>query len=74
MKIEVEVTEEQIDGMVQRFLSWRLPKPWHPDNGISHELPNYAHSPTERNWPTGTNLFDAIQARAMILHMLGGDA
>lgn len=61
---------EVTDSMVQRFLSWRLPKPWHPDNGISYQRPNYAHAPAEHDWPTGTNLFDANQARAMLEHVL----
>jgi len=62
--------EEQIKHMVYRFLGWRLPKPWNPDNGISYQRPNYAHAPAEHDWPTGTNLFDATQAEAMVRHML----
>lgn len=57
------------DEMVQRFLSWRLPEPWHPDNGISYQRPNYAHAPAPHDWPTGTNLFDVHQARAMLEHV-----
>jgi hypothetical protein len=64
------MTEEQIKHMVQRFLGWRLPKPWNPDNGISYQRPNYAHAPADHDWPTGTNLFDANQTEAMIRHML----
>lgn len=69
MKIEVEVTDEQIEKMVTRFLGWRLPKSFAPDAGISFKpmpdeyMPHY--------WPTGTNLFDAPQAKEMILHILG---
>ena len=70
--MKIEVSEEQLDAMVNRFLSWRLPKPWNPDNGISYARPNYAHAPAEHDWPTGTNLFDARQARQMVLHMLYG--
>lgn len=57
-----------VDQMVERFLSWRLPDPWYPDGGITFDQ--------SRRWshgPTGTNLFDANQARAMVLHMLGRD-
>lgn len=72
--MKIEVTEEQLDDMVNRFLAWRLPKPWTPDNGISYVRPNYAHAPAEHDWPTGTNLFDAGQAREMVLHMLNGAA
>lgn len=60
--------------MVNRFLGWRLPKPWHPDNGISYKRPNYGHAPADHDWPTGTNLFDAEQAKQMIEYMLEGSA
>lgn len=66
------MTEDQIKHMVDRFLGWRLPEPWHPDNGISYQRPNYAHPPADHDWPTGTNLFDANQAEAMIRYMLSG--
>ncbi|MDE2096352.1 MAG: hypothetical protein KGL39_03835 [Patescibacteria group bacterium] len=66
------MTEEQIKHMVNRFLGWRLPKPWHPDNGISYQRPNYAHAPADHDWPSGTNLFDASQADAMVRYMLEG--
>lgn len=66
------MTEDQIKHMVNRFLMWRLPKPWHPDNGISYQRPNFAHPPSEHDWPTGTNLFDANQAEAMVRHMIEG--
>lgn len=72
--MKIEVSEEQLDAMVNRFLAWRLPKPWNPDNGISYARPNYAHEPADHDWPTGTNLFDAHQARQMVLHILGDDA
>jgi hypothetical protein len=66
------MTEDQIKHMVNRFLGWRLPKPWNPDNGISYQRPNYAHAPAEHDWPTGTNLFDASQAEAMIRYVIDG--
>ena len=66
------MTEAQIKHMVDRFLGWRLPRPWHPDNGISYQRPNYAHEPADHDWPTGTNLFDAAQAEAMVRYMLEG--
>ncbi|CAK9249808.1 unnamed protein product [Sphagnum jensenii] len=65
------IPDDVINKMVYRFLAWRLPNPWNPDNGISYKRPNYAHEPAEHDWPTGTNLFDADQARAMVRHMLG---
>jgi hypothetical protein len=67
-----DVCEEQIKHMVNRFLGWRLPKPWNPDNGISYARPNYAHAPADHDWPVGTNLFDATQAEAMVRYMLDG--
>ncbi len=75
------MTDEQIKHMVDRFLSWRLPKDFRPDGGITFKA-EYNDSPetmrllglTEpmRHEPSGTNLFDATQAEAMVRHMLGG--
>lgn len=58
------MTNEQIDHLVSRFLSWELPRDFNPDNGISYSQRAYA--------PVGTNLFTASQAKAMVLHMLTG--
>ena len=66
------MTEDQIKHMVDRFLSWRLPQPWNPDNGIRYERPNYSHAPADHDWPTGTNLFDGQQATEMVRYMLQG--
>lgn len=66
------MTDEQIKHMVARFLNWRLPEPWSPDNGVSYTRPNYAHAPADHDWPVGTNLFDADQAEAMVRHMIDG--
>jgi hypothetical protein len=66
------LSSEQMKHLVDRFLGWRLPKPWHPDNGIKYERPHYAHLPADLDWPTGTNLFDAEQAKAMLLYMIEG--
>lgn len=64
------MTDDQIKHMVDRFLGWRLPKPWNPDNGVSYQRPNYAHQPADHDWPSGTNLFDAGQAEAMVRYMV----
>lgn len=64
------MTDEQIKYMVDRFLSWKLPKNLNPDAGISYTRPNYA--PEVDATPSGTNLFDATQADAMVRHMIGG--
>lgn len=62
----------QVKHMVDRFLGWRLPKSWNPDNGISYKRPNFAHAPAEHDWPIGTNLFSATEADGMVRHMLEG--
>lgn len=56
------------DAMVSRFLSWRLPGTFWPDCYISFDR---ASADEYRSWPTGTNLLDASQARAMLEHVLG---
>jgi len=61
--------------MAQRFLSWRLPEDFNPDNGISFKPTFNDHmDPPMRCNPTGTNLFNARQAEAMVRHMLAGEA
>jgi hypothetical protein len=59
------VTKEMVD----RFLSWRLPKDFSPDNGISFKPIDHPHGLTHL-WPTGTNLLNADQAKAMLEHVL----
>jgi hypothetical protein len=55
-----------IDEMVNRFLVWKLPAGFSPDAGVSF-------TPLKNGgWPTGTNLFTAEQATAMIEHITGG--
>ena len=72
MAIEVEITEEQINKMVDRFLGWKLPENFSPDAGISFKAEyNENTSYPARHEPTGTNLFDAEQAREMIKYILG---
>lgn len=72
MAIEVEVTEQQIDKMVDRFLSWKLPENFCPDAGISFKAEYNENTPYPmKHEPVGTNLFDAEQAREMIKYILG---
>jgi hypothetical protein len=59
-----------IDHMVDRFLSWKLPKDFQPDQGISFKQATLKDYETDRFWPIGTNLFTADQARTMISYML----
>ena len=60
------------DEMVSRFLAWKLPQDFGPDNGISFNLGHA--TPSSPWWPTGTNLLNAQQARAMLQHVLGEEA
>lgn len=67
------MTEDQIKAMVDRFLMWKLPESFNPDGGISFKADfneNTAHPMKHR--PVGTNLFDAVQATAMVRHMIEG--
>lgn len=59
--------EELVKHMVDRFLGWKLPEDFNPDAGISFKKPE---QPELHWWPSGTNLFDANQAKAMVEYML----
>lgn len=65
--------EPDIDAMVNRFLGWRLPDDFAPDAGISFTRVYNEASPfgPSSHEPIGTNLFNAVQARAMLEHALG---
>ncbi|WP_292047714.1 hypothetical protein [Mesorhizobium sp.] len=67
------MNEEQIKRMVDRFLTWRLPEDFNPDGGISFKATfnEYTAHPM-RHRPVGTNLLTAVQAEAMVRHMLEG--
>lgn len=60
--------KEQIDAMVDKFLSWKLPADFAPDAGITF-TPGHVTS-SSPFWPTGTNLLTAVQAQSMVEHML----
>lgn len=69
--------EKVMNETVNRFLGWKLPENFMPDGGISFE-PEFNKEymakqgkPPMRHEPTGTNLFDAIQAKEMIRYILG---
>jgi hypothetical protein len=67
------MTDEQIKQMVNRFLCWKLPQPWHPDGGITFTpVSNTGTDYEYKHEPVGTNLFDYTQAEAMVRHMLEG--
>ena len=68
-----EMTDEQVKHMANRFLAWRLPENFNPDGGISFApVGNEGTKHEYRNEPTGTNLFDATQAEAMVRHLVKG--
>lgn len=65
----MKITEEEIDKMVDKFLAWPLPEDFYPDRHISfNREPDALGYPPQ--WPIGTNLFTAVQAKAMIKHLL----
>lgn len=72
---------EEIDKMVDRFLTWKLPHDFSPDGGISFArtyngyengvfTQDIERTPEDPAWPVGTNLLTAEQARSMIEHIL----
>ena len=67
------MTDEQIKHMVNRFLGWRLPENFRPDAGISFKAEFNEHTAHPmKHEPSGTNLFDATQAEAMVRYMVEG--
>ena len=58
-----------VDKIVSKFLGWKLPADFSPDAGISFKA---YFKPDSPHWPFGTNLLNALQAKAMIEHMLEG--
>lgn len=71
MKSDLEMNDQQIKHMVDRFLSWKLPADFAPDGGIAFDP--IIHLGTEhqsRREPVGTNLFTATQAEEMVRHMV----
>jgi hypothetical protein len=70
-KKEREMSEEQIKCMVDRFLNWKLPEDFNPDGGVTFKKTFNENTPFPmKHEPSGTNLFTAVQAEAMIRHML----
>ncbi|TXH43042.1 MAG: hypothetical protein E6Q97_34795 [Desulfurellales bacterium] len=69
------MTDEQIKYMVDRFLGWKIPRDqFYPDGGVSFDRePFNTHTPHPMVYePTGTNVFDAVTATAMVRHMIDG--
>jgi len=70
-----------VESMVERFLSWRLPKTFAPDGGIKFTrtyngyvdgqfATDIERKPEDSSWPTGTNLFSVEETKQMIAYML----
>lgn len=67
------MTEDQIKHMVDRFLGWKLPENFNPDGGVTFTQFSNPGTPYQyKNEPSGTNVFDAQQATAMVRHMIEG--
>jgi hypothetical protein len=58
-----------VSEMVNRFLGWKLPHNFSPDNGIEFSRPEH-----KEFWPIGTNLFTADEAKAMFEYVLATPA
>lgn len=61
-----------INESVNRFLGWKLPANFAPDAGIMFKPNANTESPVQfqyKHEPTGTNLFRAGQAEAMLIHV-----
>lgn len=64
-------SEDQIKKMVDRFLTWRLPEDFSPDGGISFDpISGWLGPHPSKREPVGTNLLNAVQAEAMVRHMV----
>jgi hypothetical protein len=65
------LSKSQIKHMVDRFLGWKLPENFAPDAGISFKPAFNEHTAhPSKHEPSGTNLFDATQADAMVRYMV----
>lgn len=62
-----------VSEMVNRFLAWKLPKSFCPDAGITFKPYYNENTPWPmKHEPTGTNLFNAVEAKAMFEYCLQG--
>src|SRR5487761_2720485 len=65
------MNETQIKHMVDRFLGWKLPTNFNPDDGISFDpVMNKGREFESTRTPSGTNLLDVDQATAMVRYMV----
>jgi hypothetical protein len=69
----MKMKDDQIKHMVNRFLGWQLPENFNPDGGVSFKKVFNENTPHPmKHEPTGTNLFDAVQAEEMVRYMVEG--
>lgn len=66
----INVDEDGFEKMINRFLTWKLPKDFSPDCGIQFTPP--AKDAPDHFGPVGTNLFTAEQAKQMLFYALYG--
>lgn len=67
------VAAPDIERMTQRFLGWPLPENFNPDDGITFSpIVNAGTAHEYKRHPTGTNLLDYDQAKAMIQYIVSG--
>ena len=67
------MNDAQIKHMVNRFLAWKLPETFSPDGGVVFKRTHGEGTPYPGKYePSGTNLLNADEAKAMVLHMLEG--
>ena len=67
------MNDAQITHMVNRFLAWKLPETFNPDGGVVFKRTHGEGTPYLGKYePSGTNLLNADEAKAMVLHMLDG--
>ncbi len=57
---------DELKALVDKFLCWKLPQHFAPDCGISFDGRKDDEWNKNKTWPTGTNLFTADQAEAML--------
>ena len=63
------VPDDVVEQAVNRFLSWKLPKDFHPDGGMVF-IPTKGRGYDSPHWPVGTNLLNAQQAREMLRYVI----
>lgn len=66
--VHIRPTDALVKHMVERFLGWRLPEDFHPDDGISFSRTGI--NGVSYPMPMGTNLLDYTQAEAMVRYLL----